>query len=156
MRVWTRADKAASVGNDVAGSASAETRRNSPFANFLKNERGTISVESVIWVPLFLVFFSMIADVANMMYSRSVATRIVEDANRLAITGWLRTDEQVKTHVTTAMKRIADAPNVQVAWNDQDLITVVTYAGNDVQPIGFLSIFTDMQLSVRAYDRFEI
>ncbi|MDD9921745.1 MAG: pilus assembly protein [Boseongicola sp.] len=133
-----------------------ETFCNRPFKTFCKQEQGTISVEAVLWLPLYLVFFAMIVDVSNMMHSRSVAMRIIEDANRHAVTGYLTNQEEVFSQIAVNMQSVSDSPSVDVTWTDDDIATVVSYPASDAQIIGLISMFTNIDLTVTSYNRFEI
>lgn len=128
----------------------------SSLSRFFKQEDGTISVEGVLWVPFYMVLFALIVDVSNMMHSRSVSMRILQDANRHAVTGYLVEQAEVASQITAQMQTVSDAPDVQVVWNDDDIVSVVSYPAKDAQIIGIISMFSDLELTVHSYHRFEI
>lgn len=126
------------------------------FSRFMKQEDGTISVEGVLWLPFYMVLFALIVDVSNMMHSRSVSMRILQDANRHAVTGYLVAQDEVRSQIAAQMQTVTDTPDVQVVWNNDDIVSVVSYPAKDAQIIGLISMFSDLELTVHSYHRFEI
>ncbi len=145
-------------GNSVPSSRAccARNKSQSVLARFLRQESGSLSVEGVLWVPLYMMLFALIVDVSNMMHSRSVAMRILQDANRHAVTGYLVEQSEVSSQIAAQMQTISDTPDVQVVWNDEDIVSVVSYPARDAQIIGLISMFSDIDLTVHSYHRFEI
>jgi hypothetical protein len=142
--------------NGTCGTQGTLNAKPTMLSRFLKRESGSISVEAVLWMPIYFVFFALIIDVSNMMHSRSMAMRILQDANRHAVTGYLTEQAEVSEQIISQMQTISNSPNIDVAWTDADIITAVSYPARDAQIFGILAVFADFDLSVHSYNRFEI
>ncbi len=52
---------------------------------------GTATVEAVLWLPVFLLFFCLVADAALVFYNKNQIHRLVQDTNRRLSVGCRRT-----------------------------------------------------------------
>lgn len=121
-----------------------------------KAEDGTISVEAVLWMPVYVFFIALIVDTSMMLHSRSVALRIIEDANRHAVIGYLVDGTEVTTRVSTMMDRVSENAVIDVTWGTDDIETVVRMPASDLQPLGLISVFSDVEITITSFNRFEI
>lgn len=53
------------------------------FIGFLRDERGSVTVESVLWLPIFLAFLGLAVDGSVLFSNRALILRTIQDANRL-------------------------------------------------------------------------
>ena len=65
------------------------------IARFARDEAGGITAESVLWIPVYMVFFALIVDVSLVLNAQAKARHIVQDANRHASTGYLVTEDDL-------------------------------------------------------------
>lgn len=49
---------------------------------FSRREDGLVTVEAVLWLPLFLVIFGFIVDGSSIFFGQTKMLRVVQDANR--------------------------------------------------------------------------
>jgi Flp pilus assembly protein TadG len=75
------------------GLTSALARGN--FARFARDERGSVTVESVLWLPVFLAFLGIAVDASVIFSNRSLILRTIQDANRMLAIG--RFDNEADT-----------------------------------------------------------
>ena len=54
---------------------------------FRRDERGSATIEAVPWLPLFVIFFVMIADVSLVFFRQTEVLRVVQDGNRALSVG---------------------------------------------------------------------
>ena len=126
------------------------------LSSFLRHDTGAISVEGVLWVPIYGVFFALLVDVSLMFNGQSQARRIVQDVNRLASTGYLG-DEPAEIELASEARALASlshlsaAAEVETTVVDNVVSIVATIPGSDLQATGFLSILSDIQIVVSAY-----
>jgi len=119
-------------------------------------ESGSISVEAVLWMPVYIFFIALIVDTSMMLHSRSTALRIIQDANRHAVIGYLVDDQEVVARVNTLMQRVSNNAVVEVTWGTGDIETVVRMPASDLQPLGLIPLLTDVEITVSSFNRFEI
>ncbi len=132
----------------------------SRFSSFFRQDTGAISVEGVLWLPIYGVFFALIVDVSLMFNGQSQARRIIQDVNRLASTGYLGDDaadiEQAsEARALASLSHLSAAAEVETTVVDNIVSIVATIPGSDLQATGFLSILSDIQIVVSAYHMVE-
>ncbi|SFS04120.1 TadE/TadG family type IV pilus assembly protein [Yoonia litorea] len=49
---------------------------------FARDERGSATIESLLWFPLFVYLLVLITDVSFIFYGKAQALRIIQDGNR--------------------------------------------------------------------------
>ena len=124
--------------------------------SFFRQDAGAVSVEGVLWVPIYGVFFALLVDVSLMFNGQSQARRIVQDVNRLASTGYLG-DEPAEIELASEARALASlshlsaAAEVETTVIDNVVSIVATIPGADLQATGFLSILSDIQVVVSAH-----
>ena len=108
------------------------------LTQFRSSESGGITVESVLWLPIYLLFFALIADVSMMFHGQTKAMRIVQDANRLASFQYYTTADEVEANVKSRIVNISDNATVATTLGTDSVATVVSFPVNDVAIIGFV------------------
>ncbi|AZQ66784.1 hypothetical protein EF888_06295 [Silicimonas algicola] len=123
----------------------------------LLKETGAVTVEGVLWVPIYGVFFALLVDVSLMFNGQSQARRIIQDVNRLASTGYLGDmdepaliEQAAEDRATASLSHLSSAAEVETTIVDNVVSIVATIPGSDLQATGILSIFSDIQIVVSA------
>lgn len=114
----------------------------------LSDENGSITVESVLWMPIYLLFFTLIADVSLMFHSQAQATRIVHDTNRLASTGTYTTSAQMEAAVRERLNDYSPNATINSTFGPSTVLTTVSMPVSDVAAIGILGTFTRANITV--------
>ncbi len=124
----------------------------------LLKESGAVTVEGVLWVPIYGVFFALLVDVSLMFNGQSQARRIIQDVNRLASTGYLGDMDEpalieraAEDRATASLSHLSSAAEVEATIVDNVVSIVATIPGSDLQATGFLSFFSDIEVVVSAY-----
>ena len=124
----------------------------------LLKETGAVTVEGVLWVPIYGVFFALIVDVSLMFNGQSQMRRIVQDVNRLASNGYLaRTPAEIEvaseTRALASLQHLSSNAVVETIVDDDLKIvtTVATIPSSDLQATGILAVFGGMNIVVTAY-----
>ena len=125
-------------------------------SKFSREERGSITAESVLWLPIFIVFFSIVADVSLVLHGQSKAIKIAQDANRHASTGFLDTNTEMETLVTARVSQFSPNATVSSSISNETVGTTITLPTNDLFVVGFLGLFTDMNITVSSLHLKEI
>ena len=118
------------------------------LSRFQISEEGGISVESVIWMPIYMLFFALIVDVSMMFHNQTKAMRIVQDANRLASYQYYTTAGEVEANVKSRMVNISDNATVTTTLGSDAVATVVSFPVRDVAIIGFVGTFMNTDITV--------
>ena len=115
-----------------------------------------MTLEAVLWVPAFLAFFAILADVAFMFNGQAMAQRVIQDANRNASSGYLRTRQAVENDI---LMRVRDfSPNAQVVtdYGPDYVRSTVQLPASDLVPVGLFTAFVNLDIPASAYHRLEI
>ncbi|AZQ67623.1 hypothetical protein EF888_11060 [Silicimonas algicola] len=125
--------------------------------SFFRQDTGAVTVEGVLWVPIYGVFFALLVDVSLMFNGQSQARRIIQDVNRLASTGYLGDmdepaliEQAAEDRATASLSHLSSAAEVETTIVDNVVSIVATIPGSDLQATGILSIFSDIQIVVSA------
>jgi len=121
-----------------------------------RDESGSITAESVLWLPIFVVFFSIIADVSLVLHGQSKAMKIAQDANRHASTGFLDTNTEMETLVTARVSQFSPNATVTSSISNETVGTTIILPTNDLFVVGFLGLFTNMNITVSSLHLKEI
>ncbi len=120
------------------------------FHRFSRDESGTATVEFVLWLPMVLLAFGLTVDVSMIFHSQSQVLRIVQDANRNASIGRLRTPAETEDYVETRLHNATGGAHATSTINAGVISTTVTYPARDFQIVGFFSQFNDLQITVNS------
>jgi Flp pilus assembly protein TadG len=112
---------------------------------FHRSEAGGMTVEAVLWMPIFAVLICIIADASMIFGRKAEVLRIVQDANRAMSIGRFRETSETQDYVLARIDRIA--PNAEVVTTVVEGVvrTVVTMPASDLtldNPIGILDSIT--------------
>ena len=125
------------------------------LGGFLRREDGTVTVEAVIWLPIFIGIFAMIVDVTMIMSGQAQALRVVQDANRLVSVGLIKSEEDTRTFIQTSLKGISNNIDVQSRVADGIITTNITMPSRDLVASGMLNVFANIPVRVGAQHRAE-
>ncbi len=144
------------------------------FKRFKNDERGTATIESLLWFPLFFFLFILIIDASFLFYGKAQVLRFVQDENR-ALAVWvgkeadwtakeLAAEARLKSRIEDLMLNpnaselaaitvsIEKVPNVDESGQiDGEIIqTKVSLPGQPLMAVGSLPEFSSTRISVRA------
>jgi Flp pilus assembly protein TadG len=102
------------------------------------DESGAMTVESVLWMPFYMMFFALIADASLMFHSHSQATRIVHDANRLASYGTYTTPQEMKAAVKARLDAFSPNATITSVFGPTGVATTVTMPVSDIAVVGIV------------------
>lgn len=118
------------------------------LARFRSDESGAITVESVLWLPIYMLFFALIADVSMMFHSQAKVTRIVQDANRLASFQVLTDADAVEKNVKARLAPFSKNASVVTTLGTGAVATTVTMPVTDIAIIGFMGQLMRFDITV--------
>lgn len=119
---------------------------------FLRADAGAITVEGVLWLPIYGFFFALIADTSLMMNGQAQAQRVIQDINRLASTGFYVNEEEVEARGEAVLAHLSANADVTATIDTANgtISTIATLPAADLMAIGLISKFTSLTVTVSA------
>ncbi len=117
---------------------------------FRRDEQGTATVESLIWLTFLVAFTFMILDAAMVFMNNTEVRRITQDANRLFIKGIFDDNtSSLETWIEGQLDGLApNADATATIDSDGRLSTVVVYPATDTDLVGLVEILNNVTLQV--------
>lgn len=115
---------------------------------FLRESDGTITVEAVLWVPIYLVFFALIVDVSQVFHGQAKAMRMAYDANRQASLGTLADADATRQAVLASVQTFSPNATVTTTFDAESISTVVVMPSNDLVIIGSIAPIMNINVTV--------
>ena len=122
------------------------------LVSFLKKSDGAITVEGVLWVPIYAVFMALIVDTSLMFNGKSQAQRTLQDLNRLASSGYYQSEAEIEARALTLLQHISTNVTVDATIDTTTgtVSAIATMPASDLVALGVMSTFTDIQITVGA------
>lgn len=114
------------------------------------DERGSATIEAVIWVPTFALLLGLIADTSMVFGAQARALRVVQDANRALAVGHFTTTTETQDYVASALSSLSPNAEVTTTVTNGVISTVLTMPVADLAATGLVSGFDDLQVTVAA------
>ncbi len=94
---------------------------------FVGDDRGSATIESVIWIPIFVWILAMIMNASMIIFEKNQAYRIIQNANRILSTGHMQTEEEVETYIAEHLVAIAPQATINTTILDGIVTSAVSY-----------------------------
>lgn len=117
---------------------------------FHNDERGSATIESLIWIPIFVYLLVLIADVSLVFYGKAQALRIIQDGNRALSVRYLDTTDDAEEFVLAGLASYTDNATVNTSITDGIITTVAAVPARDLMSIGSIPGFNNTTLSISA------
>ena len=117
---------------------------------FARDTSGNATIEFVIWLPMVLLAFGLTVDVSMIFHSQSEVLRIVQDANRNASIGRLRTPDEAESYIEARLQKASASADATSSITAGVISTTVTYPARDFQILGFFSQFNNLEITVNS------
>ena len=123
-----------------------------PMSRFAKGERGSASIEALIWVPIFVFFLVMVLDASLLFYGRALALRAVQDGNRALSVGTVTSAAATQTHVKGLLSDIAPSARLtRTIDTGRGIVTTTAIVpATDLLTVGTFDYFDNVELTIRA------
>jgi len=115
---------------------------------FVQSQKGAVTVEATLWLPFFVAFFCVIADLALIFNGQARMYRIVEDANRQLAIGQLSSAAAAEDFITSAATSMSDAVKAKTTVDNGLISTSTSIPSRDLAVIGFVTALADFDLVV--------
>lgn len=117
---------------------------------FVAREEGSSTIEAVLWLPVFIGAFCLMADAAFIFNGQTIAMRTVQDANRNMSIGRLQTTAEVEAEVEDNLATLSPHVAAQSSIVAGAVVTKVTIPSSDLVATGWLNRLMDINLVIRS------
>ena len=121
---------------------------------FADDDRGSATIESLLWFPLFIYLLVLITDVSFIFYGKAQALRIVQDGNRSYSVGYPGTSTPAETQsfIRTQLLSLDSDPTVATTYDGSTglIETTVSLSATELMAVGFIPGFGDFEFEIRA------
>ena len=125
-------------------------KRFRPFRRFARDERASATVESVLWLPGIVALLALIADASFVFYGKSLAHRIVQDANRAVSIALIADEKAAASLVRAELTDLAPSASVESTINGGRITTIAKIPATDLMALARISAFDAITVTVRS------
>lgn len=120
------------------------------LARFRRREEGSVTIEAVLWLPVFMAFLVLVVDATMIFSNRTQALRIIQDANRSFAIGRLDTIEDTKDFVLARLQQISPSAQVETTVATGMITTQVWMPSREIDALGLFSQLVGITVRVGA------
>lgn len=126
------------------------TARRSGWRRFLRDDRGSFTMEALIWLPIFVAVLCMTADVALIYSKQSQVMRVVQDANRFYAVGRFADATATQNYILGLVRPMSSNATAVSNYNTSTgiITTTVTMPARDLMVTGFLPLLRSVNVRV--------
>lgn len=118
---------------------------------FCKDESGSATIESVIWLPAFAFVLALIMNVSMVFFFESQLTRIVQDGNRAFSLGRLADGDAVQEYILGQLTHMDADISVATTISGGFVRTDLIAPAGDLMPLSMArSAFNKVKIRVSA------
>ena len=130
----------------------------SPFRRFLSREGGSMSVEAVLWLPMFLVLIIMIVDTSLVFSRRAQALRVVQDANRGMSMYRLTSEAETMDYILSRVRQFSPTAQVGTVMDPTNRVirSALAMPLHELDALGFFDMFPNQYVVIALYHAREI
>jgi hypothetical protein len=108
---------------------------------FLRSEDGSYTIESVIWLPIYVFILAIMMNVSMVFFTESQLLRVVQDSNRSFSVGRITTLSAVEQYVIDRIAYLGANPVVNSQLVDGIIYTDLSIPAVDLMPFSMLHKF---------------
>lgn len=120
------------------------------IGEFLHRSDGVATIEAVLWMPVFVALFAIVADTALLFGSQTNALRVLQDANRAMSVGRFRTVEETEAYILNQVSGMSPNATASTVVVNHVITSRVTIPASDVVATGIVTAFADLEVNVFA------
>lgn len=125
---------------------------------FLRKECGGLTLEGVLWLPIYGFFIVFIVNGSLVLSAQAQAQRTVQDANRLASTGFLQSEAEIEANIVSRLAHLSDelVIDAEVDTNTNIVTTLVAFPAADVMPLDIVNNLIGIDVTAAARHQLEM
>lgn len=121
------------------------------FKAFIRSEDGNYTIETLIWLPIYVFILFLILNVSMIFFTQSQLLRVVQDSNRSFSVGRMTTLTAVEQYVIEKIAYLGATPTVTSQLVDGIIYTDLRMQATDLIPFSILhKFFAETTISVSA------
>lgn len=113
-------------------------------------EKGTATVEAVLWFPIFIVVFGLMVDCSMIFHGQAKILRVIQDGNRNFSIGRLENEEETAAYIEQVLADLKIDADATTYENAGVAYTVVTVPATELQMLGYFNALRGLELQVAA------
>lgn len=129
------------IGDRSRPSDSSRAAKTNWFIAFCRSESGSYTIESVIWLPIYVFILAIMMNVSMVFFNESQLLRVVQDGNRSFAVGRISTLEAVEQYVTDRIAYLKVTPTVSSQLVDGIIYTNLSVTATELMPFSMLHKF---------------
>ncbi|NRP11991.1 hypothetical protein XMM379_001907 [Aliiroseovarius sp. xm-m-379] len=118
--------------------------------NFCRSERGAMTIEAVMWLPVFVVMMALVADVSFVFFRQSTILRVVQDANRAFSIGRLESAEATQAYVVSALSDLSSGASAVTTLSSGIITTTASIPVSDLTAVDAFDFLKGYHVGVTA------
>lgn len=99
---------------------------------FGKDESGSATIESVIWLPIFVWILALIINVSMVVFEKNQAYRVIQNANRILSTGQMQSEAEAEAYIRENIAHIAQDATVSTRIENGVVTSEISYQVTDL------------------------
>jgi Flp pilus assembly protein TadG len=111
------------------------------IAAFIKDQDGSYTIESVIWLPIYVFILAIMMNVSMVFFNESQMLRVVQDSNRSFAVGRINTLEAAEQYVRDRLAYLEVTPVVNSQLVDGIIYTDLSVPATQLMPFSMLHKF---------------
>lgn len=127
----------------------------SKLRSFLQDQKGTMSIEAALWMPIFFFVLMITVDATAAINAKSQALRIIQDANRAYAIGRLTTVTATQDFIRTRLSDISPHATITTTVANGVVSSAVVMPATDLSGLGALPNFANIRIQVNAQQMVE-
>ena len=126
-------------------------------SRFAQDESGASTVETVLWVPVFVAFFALLFDMAMIFNGQAATLRVIQEANRDYAVGQIFDEAGTETRIRTNLSNINITPSSVVTVDRDGVVaTRVEIPAAELGSLGWFKAFGELRVEVTAEQTVEM
>jgi Flp pilus assembly protein TadG len=119
------------------------------FRAFCKDQEGSSSLETIIWMPVFALVLAVVTNISLVFFQESQMLRVAHDANRAFSLGRMSGPGDAETYVKAKLAYLGTELQVASNYNNGYITTRIQVPAVELMPLAFMrSSFSNMTITV--------
>lgn len=120
---------------------------------WVRDEKGSATIEAALWIPFFILLLALIADASFLFNRQAQMLRSVQDVNRAFSTGQIGSTAQVEAILAAQFAGTSQGVRVQSTLDSGTvpggiIRTSLSIPARDLVSIGIISGLTNLNITV--------
>ena len=115
---------------------------------FLKDESGTATVESLLWMPIFFFLFILITDASFIFYGKAQAMRMIQDGNRAYSVNNFDDNAEASAYIQARLRTLSPTATATTTVSNGVITTTATLSVRELMAVGTIPNFGNGEINL--------